>query len=122
MRTTATGRNQSSTPEPTFTSARSEEHTSELQSRQYLHSFPTRRSSDLAAYALCRPPGHHATATAHGGSCYLNNAAIAAESLRRSGAERIAVIDIDAHHGNGTQSIFYARADVYVGKIGRAHV
>lgn len=74
-------------------------------------------SGAQAVYALCRPPGHHATATAHGGSCYLNNAAIAAQSLRRAGVERIAVIDIDAHHGNGTQSIFYARGDVYVGNV-----
>jgi acetoin utilization deacetylase AcuC-like enzyme len=68
-------------------------------------------------YALCRPPGHHAGPAAHGGSCYLNNAAIAAEALRRSGAERVAVLDLDAHHGNGTQAIFYARGDVYVGSL-----
>jgi acetoin utilization deacetylase AcuC-like enzyme len=70
-----------------------------------------------AAYALCRPPGHHAGPSAYGGSCYLNNAAIAAQALRRSGAARVAVIDIDAHHGNGTQAIFYARGDVYVGSV-----
>ena len=70
-----------------------------------------------AAYALCRPPGHHAGPSAHGGSCYLNNAAIAAQALRRSGAARVAVIDIDAHHGNGTQAIFYGRGDVYVGSV-----
>ena len=70
-----------------------------------------------AAYALCRPPGHHAGPSAHGGSCYLNNAAIAAQALRRSGAERVAVIDLDAHHGNGTQAIFYGRGDVYVGSL-----
>ena len=70
-----------------------------------------------AAYALCRPPGHHATKSAYGGSCYLNNAAIAATALRRSGAERVAVIDIDAHHGNGTQAIFYDRPDVYYGSL-----
>jgi acetoin utilization deacetylase AcuC-like enzyme len=71
------------------------------------------------AYALCRPPGHHATPGAYGGSCYLNNAAIAAQALRRAGAERVAVLDVDAHHGNGTQSIFYDRGDVYYGS---AHV
>ncbi len=71
------------------------------------------------AYALCRPPGHHTTRSAYGGSCYLNNAAIAAQALRSSGAERVAVIDIDAHHGNGTQAIFYNRPDVYYGS---AHV
>jgi acetoin utilization deacetylase AcuC-like enzyme len=65
------------------------------------------------AYALCRPPGHHTTRSAYGGSCYLNNAAIAAQALRSSGAERVAVIDIDAHHGNGTQAIFYDRDDVF---------
>src|SRR5579859_1574149 len=69
------------------------------------------------AYALCRPPGHHVTAQAYGGSCYLNNAAIAAESLSRAGAGRVAVIDIDAHHGNGTQAIFYDRPDVYYGSL-----
>jgi acetoin utilization deacetylase AcuC-like enzyme len=60
-----------------------------------------------AAYACCRPPGHHATRSAFGGSCYLNNSAIAAASLRESIGGPVAVIDIDAHHGNGTQSIFY---------------
>jgi acetoin utilization deacetylase AcuC-like enzyme len=69
------------------------------------------------AYALCRPPGHHVTAQAYGGSCYLNNAAIAAQSLREAGAEQVAVIDIDAHHGNGTQAIFYDRPDVYYGSL-----
>ncbi len=64
------------------------------------------------AYALCRPPGHHAYAARTGGHCILNNAAIAAQRLRDSGAERVAVIDIDSHHGNGTQSIFWDRADV----------
>lgn len=60
-----------------------------------------------AAYACCRPPGHHATRSAFGGSCYLNNSAIAAAALRESIGGPVAVIDIDAHHGNGTQSIFY---------------
>jgi len=69
------------------------------------------------AYALCRPPGHHATAAGYGGSCYLNNAAIAAEALRRAGAARVAIADIDAHHGNGTQSIFYDRADVLYASV-----
>jgi acetoin utilization deacetylase AcuC-like enzyme len=64
------------------------------------------------AYALCRPPGHHAGRASYGGSCYLNNAAIAAAALRSGGADRVAVIDIDAHHGNGTQAIFYDQADV----------
>src|SRR6516165_7477487 len=69
------------------------------------------------AYALCRPPGHHATREAYGGSCYLNNAAVAAQALRAAGAGRVAVIDIDAHHGNGTQMIFYDRADVWYGSL-----
>jgi acetoin utilization deacetylase AcuC-like enzyme len=70
-----------------------------------------------AAYALCRPPGHHAGPGAHGGSCYLNNAAVAAQALRRGGADRVAIIDVDAHHGNGTQAIFYERADVSYGSL-----
>jgi acetoin utilization deacetylase AcuC-like enzyme len=70
-----------------------------------------------AAYALCRPPGHHAGPAGYGGSCYLNNAAIAAQALRQAGAERVAVLDLDAHHGNGTQAIFYGRGDVYVGSL-----
>ena len=69
------------------------------------------------AYALCRPPGHHAGPAAYGGSCYLNNAAIAAQALRGAGAARVAVLDLDAHHGNGTQAIFYGRDDVYVGSL-----
>ena len=56
------------------------------------------------AYALCRPPGHHADEDLYGGFCYLNNAAIAARYL----GERVAILDIDYHHGNGTQMIFYA--------------
>ena len=57
-------------------------------------------------YALCRPPGHHAAADLYGGFCYLNNAAIAARHLQRNG-ERVAILDVDYHHGNGTQLIFY---------------
>jgi len=69
------------------------------------------------AYALCRPPGHHVTRGAYGGSCYLNNAAVAAQALRAAGAARVAILDIDAHHGNGTQMIFYDRADVWYGSV-----
>ena len=65
-----------------------------------------------SAFALCRPPGHHAAAEYMGGYCYLNNAAIAAQRLIAGGARRVAIIDVDYHHGNGTQSIFYDRADV----------
>jgi acetoin utilization deacetylase AcuC-like enzyme len=64
------------------------------------------------AYALARPPGHHVTRAAYGGSCYLNNAGIAAQALRDAGHERVAIVDVDAHHGNGTQALFYDRADV----------
>lgn len=65
-----------------------------------------------AAFALSRPPGHHAGADFFGGYCFLNNAALAAQTLRDHGAALVAVLDIDYHHGNGTQSIFYERADV----------
>ncbi|MFK7764350.1 MAG: histone deacetylase family protein [Roseobacter sp.] len=65
-----------------------------------------------SAFALCRPPGHHATADMYGGYCFLNNAAIAAQYLRDKGAGRVAILDIDFHHGNGTQDIFYDRDDV----------
>jgi acetoin utilization deacetylase AcuC-like enzyme len=64
-----------------------------------------------ASYALCRPPGHHARADAAGGFCYLNNAAIAAQSLR-SRFPRVAILDTDMHHGQGVQEIFYGRDDV----------
>jgi acetoin utilization deacetylase AcuC-like enzyme len=70
-----------------------------------------------AAFALSRPPGHHVTASAYGGSCYLNNAALAAEALRRAGHDRVSVVDVDAHHGNGTSSIFYGRGDVLYGSV-----
>jgi acetoin utilization deacetylase AcuC-like enzyme len=67
--------------------------------------------NEKAAYALCRPPGHHAAEDLYGGSCFLNNAAIAARYLHESGVH-IAILDIDYHHGNGTQSIFYRDPDV----------
>ena len=66
---------------------------------------------DRAAYALCRPPGHHAYAEMAGGFCFLNNVAIAAaHALGKH--KRIAILDVDVHHGNGTQGIFYNRSDV----------
>jgi acetoin utilization deacetylase AcuC-like enzyme len=74
-------------------------------------------AGEPAAYALCRPPGHHVTRSAYGGSCYLNNAAVAAEGLRAAGPRRVAVVDLDAHHGNGTAAIFYERADVLYGSL-----
>ena len=70
-----------------------------------------------SAFALTRPPGHHAGADFFGGYCFLNNAALATQALRDQGCERVAVLDIDYHHGNGTQAIFYQRADVYVTSI-----
>ena len=69
-------------------------------------------ASGRNAYALCRPPGHHAYAARAGGHCYLNNAAIAAQRLLDRGAKRVAVLDVDSHHGNGTQGIFWHRPDV----------
>jgi acetoin utilization deacetylase AcuC-like enzyme len=66
---------------------------------------------EQVVYALCRPPGHHAYANRAGGFCYLNNSALAAEQLRTM-HERVAILDIDVHHGNGTQAIFYKRSDV----------
>ena len=67
---------------------------------------------DRAAFALCRPPGHHAGPNYAGGYCFLNNAAIAAQWLRDAGAKRVGILDIDYHHGNGTQEIFFDRSDV----------
>jgi acetoin utilization deacetylase AcuC-like enzyme len=71
-----------------------------------------------AAYALCRPPGHHVTRTALGGSCYLNNAAAAAARLHEGGGHgTVAILDLDAHHGNGTQSIFWNQHDFLTGSV-----
>jgi acetoin utilization deacetylase AcuC-like enzyme len=66
---------------------------------------------DLAV-GLCRPPGHHVTRDLFGGGCYLNNAAITAQWLRDHGVSRVAILDLDFHHGNGSQALFYDRADV----------
>ncbi len=65
-----------------------------------------------SAFALCRPPGHHAASDMFGGYCFLNNAAIAAQAWLDEGAARVAILDVDFHHGNGTQDIFYDRDDV----------
>jgi acetoin utilization deacetylase AcuC-like enzyme len=70
-----------------------------------------------AAYACCRPPGHHVTRSAYGGSCYLNNEAVAARRLQELEAARVAVVDIDAHHGNGAQSIFWLDAAVLTASV-----
>ena len=70
-----------------------------------------------AAMALTRPPGHHAGVDVFGGYCFLNNAALAAQALRDAGAARVAVVDVDYHHGNGTQAIFDERDDVFTASI-----
>ena len=74
-------------------------------------------AGDRAAFALCRPPGHHAGADYLGGYCYLNTAAIAAQAARDAGAKQVAILDIDYHHGNGTQDIFWTRGDVFYASI-----
>jgi acetoin utilization deacetylase AcuC-like enzyme len=65
-----------------------------------------------SAYALCRPPGHHAGSNYMAGFCYFNNAAVAAQAFLRDGATKVSILDVDYHHGNGTQGIFYNRSDV----------
>jgi acetoin utilization deacetylase AcuC-like enzyme len=72
---------------------------------------------EKSAFALCRPPGHHAGSDHYGGYCFLNNAAIATQYLRDSGVRKVAIIDVDYHHGNGTQQIFYSRGDVFFTSI-----
>ena len=72
---------------------------------------------ERAVFCASRPPGHHAGADFMGGYCFLNNAAIAAQGLIERGLKRIAILDVDYHHGNGTQSIFYDRADVLFASI-----
>jgi len=64
------------------------------------------------AYGLCRPPGHHAAHGAYGGYCFFNNAAVVAHHVATSAGGKVAVLDVDYHHGNGTQQIFYGRDDV----------
>jgi acetoin utilization deacetylase AcuC-like enzyme len=67
---------------------------------------------ERAAYGLCRPPGHHAARSMIGGYCFLNNAAIAAEAIVRATGQAVTILDVDYHHGNGTQQIFWRRGDV----------
>ncbi|MEO1848085.1 MAG: histone deacetylase family protein [Pseudomonadota bacterium] len=69
-------------------------------------------AGERGMFSLCRPPGHHAARDMFGGYCFLNNAAIGTQYLRDNGAERVAILDVDFHHGNGTQDIFYERDDV----------
>jgi acetoin utilization deacetylase AcuC-like enzyme len=70
-----------------------------------------------SAFALCRPPGHHAAADLYGGYCFLNNAAITAQAFLDGGAGRVAILDVDFHHGNGSQAIFYGRDDVFFASL-----
>ena len=70
------------------------------------------RGGARGAFALVRPPGHHAARDLYGGYCYLNNAAISAQHFVDEARGRVAILDVDYHHGNGTQSIFYDRGDV----------
>jgi acetoin utilization deacetylase AcuC-like enzyme len=69
-------------------------------------------AGEPCAYALTRPPGHHAGADFFGGYCFMNNAAVCAAAALAAGAGRVAILDVDYHHGNGTQAIFYDRRDV----------
>ncbi len=73
-------------------------------------------AGEQAAFSLCRPPGHHAYADRASGFCYFNNAGVAAEVLRRT-YPKVAIIDFDTHHGDGTQAIFYRRPDVFYGSV-----
>ena len=70
------------------------------------------RRGENSVFSVCRPPGHHAAKDLFGGYCFFNNAAVAAQAFLDGGAERVGLLDIDYHHGNGTQAIFYDRADV----------
>jgi acetoin utilization deacetylase AcuC-like enzyme len=74
-------------------------------------------AGERGAFALTRPPGHHAGHDFFGGYCFLNNAAIAAQFLRDQGLAKVAVLDLDYHHGNGTQAIFYERGDVFFASV-----
>jgi len=74
-------------------------------------------NGETFAYGLCRPPGHHAARAMYGGYCFFNNAAIVAEWLVGQGARRVAILDVDYHHGNGTQQIFWERTDVFYASL-----
>lgn len=72
---------------------------------------------ERSVFALSRPPGHHASSDVMGGYCYVNNAAVTAQAFLDQGLKRVAIVDVDYHHGNGTQSIFYNRSDVFFASI-----
>ncbi len=91
--------------EKTYESALASSHTALTAAKLVL-------DGESAAFGLCRPPGHHAGTDFFGGYCFFNNAAVAAQWLRDNGLNRIAILDVDYHHGNGTQAIFYDRPDV----------
>jgi acetoin utilization deacetylase AcuC-like enzyme len=74
-------------------------------------------STGEVSYGLCRPPGHHASTSMIGGYCFFNNAAITAAEMARRLNAPVAIIDVDYHHGNGTQSIFYGRDDVFYASL-----
>jgi acetoin utilization deacetylase AcuC-like enzyme len=86
-------------------------------SQSALSALDAIRAGERVAFALCRPPGHHAGADYLGGYCYLNTAAIAAQAATDAGSTRVAILDIDYHHGNGTQDIFWSRGDVFYASI-----
>lgn len=72
---------------------------------------------ESSAFALARPPGHHASKDQYGGYCFINNAAVASQYLLDNGFNKVALMDVDFHHGNGTQAIFYERNDVFFSSI-----
>ncbi len=74
-------------------------------------------AGERSAFSLCRPPGHHAARDLYGGYCFVNNASAAAQALLDGGMERVAVVDVDYHHGNGTQDVFWSRGDVLVANL-----
>ncbi|QUS38652.1 histone deacetylase family protein [Tardiphaga alba] len=88
----------------------------EASARSAIHAAQLVTAGERSAFAACRPPGHHAYRDQAAGFCYINNAAVVADMLASSFG-RVAVIDFDTHHGDGTQSIFYGRDDVFVGNV-----
>jgi acetoin utilization deacetylase AcuC-like enzyme len=75
------------------------------------------QAGNKSCFSLCRPPGHHAGIDLYGGYCFINNAAVAAQRLIDHGARRVAILDVDFHHGNGTQDITYRRGDIFFASL-----